>query len=205
MRKTYRLLLLALVVAALACTALAEDPADPVPGTVTFSDNLGSADVMPEEGNTPKKFVSVTTNGTALAEGSQALLLMVQADATGDYAYDKQTPSEENIVYIDQAEVGAGGSVTFKNVYPSKMCNSVLLLGGGPKLEVLKEVRVELQPGDADESGDLGIMDFFMVYDGLAGVPGTFKNKAQFEAAARLDGEPGIGPIDFFTEFELAF
>ncbi len=199
MRKLYRLLLLALVVAALACTALAAT------GDVTFTAGVGSADIN-AVGGAPKKFESVTLNNTGLAEGSQALLLMVQADAEGKYAYDQQTLSEKNIVYIDQAAVAAGGSVTFETVYPSKMCNSVLLLGGGEDLQVLKEVRVELKKGDVNEDGGVNINDFFAVFDGLTGFDGAFCNSAQREMAASLDGNSaGISVTDFFAIFELLF
>ncbi len=205
MKKTYRLLVLALVMAALACTALAA-------GEVTFTENIGSAEVVPEAGEAPKKFESVTLNNSGLEPGSQALLLMVQADATGDYAYDKQTLSEKNIVYIDQTAVGDdgnitfGGNSTFETVYPSKMCNSVLLLGGGQQLEVLKEVRVALRKGDVNEDGEYNADDFFKVFDGIFDFDGTaYSNRAQKEMAASLDGEPGIDAGDFFAAFDLLF
>lgn len=134
MKKAFKCLLLSVVMAlALGAAALAADT-DP---TVTVKND---ATVAFQAGGFEKLTASYTDKDLA---GSQCIVLMVKGTAE-DY-----TITETSILYIDQTAADGSGTVTFDNVYPTSVQNSVILLGGpstGPV--VLAEITVPYMLGD---------------------------------------------------------
>ena len=153
MKKALRCLLLSAVMAlALGAAALAAET-DP-----TVENVASGATVSFQTGN-EKLTVSYTDKDLA---GSQCIILMVKGTAE-DY-----TITDTSILYIDQTAADANGTVTFDNVYPTSVQNSVILLGGpstGPV--VLAEIKVPYKLGDVDNSGgdaDIGDATLLLRY-----------------------------------------
>lgn len=118
MKKYMRVLILALVLTALMCLPAfaGYDSATPVNASTTiegFSQGV-------------EKLTSITQTGV---QANEQYLLLVLDDSYGvDY------PTDDNILFVDQAQATAGGVVTFNNgglgIYPSVAKNSTVYLAG---------------------------------------------------------------------------
>lgn len=118
MKKYMRVLILALVLTALMCLPAfaGYDSATPVNASTTiegFSQGV-------------EKLTSITQTGV---QANEQYLLLVLDDSYGvDY------PTDDNILFVDQAKATAGGVVTFNNdelgIYPSVAKNSTVYLAG---------------------------------------------------------------------------
>ena len=72
-------------------------------------------------------YYSLTCTSNLIGTGGQYVVLMVEADLSGDTpAY---TITEDSLIYINQNE-SQEGSVSFDKVYPSRLTDSVILLSG---------------------------------------------------------------------------
>ena len=156
MKKALRCLLLSVVMAlALGAAALAAET-DP---TVTAKNG---ASVAFQTGSFEKLTASYTDANLA---GSQCIILMVKGTAE-DYMI-----TDTSILYIDQTAADANGTVTFDNVYPTSVQNSVILLGGpstGPV--VLAEITVPYMLGDTSMDGTIAAYDAVLLNKHLAGI-----------------------------------
>ena len=156
MKKAFKCLLLSAVMAlALSAAALAADT-DP---TVTAKNG---ATVAFQTGGFEKLTASYTDN--ALAD-SQCIVLMVKGTE------ENYTITSGSILYIDQAAADGSGKVTFDNVYPMSVQNSVILLGGpssGPV--VLAEITVPYMLGDTSMDGTIAAYDAVLLNKHLAGI-----------------------------------
>lgn len=98
-------------------------------------------------------------SNTSITSGEQYLVLMVAANDI-DSSSPSYTITADNLIYINQTSSTAG-NVTFENVYPSGVRDSVILLAGGsftaPKL--LAKVDANGILGDVDESGSVNVGD----------------------------------------------
>ena len=173
MKKAFKCLLLSVVMAlALGAAALAADT-DP---TVTVKND---ATVAFQAGGFEKLTASYTDKDLA---GSQCIVLMVKGTAE-DY-----TITETSILYIDQTAADGSGTVTFDNVYPTSVQNSVILLGGpssGPV--VLAEIKVPYKLGDVDESGTITASDASKILRVVAGLD-TVEGNTKLAADVDMSG-----------------
>lgn len=173
MKKALRCLLLSAVMAlALGAAALAAET-DP---TVTVKND---ATVAFQAGGFEKLTASYTDKDLA---GSQCIVLMVKGTAE-DY-----TITETSILYIDQTAADGSGTVTFDNVYPTSVQNSVILLGGpssGPV--VLAEIKVPYKLGDVDESGTITASDASKILRVVAGLD-TVEGNTKLAADVDMSG-----------------
>lgn len=72
-------------------------------------------------------YYSLTCTSNLIGTGGQYVVLMVEADLSGDTpAY---TITEDSLIYINQTE-SQEGSVSFDKVYPSRLADSVIILSG---------------------------------------------------------------------------
>ena len=112
MRKFWKYFILVALVGALMCTAAyAVDEA-------TFTDKAAGATFTMDTSG--EKFEVEYTGATS----GQYLILMVAEGADGEY-----TITDDSIMYVNQA-AGTSGGVSF-TVYPTKMVNAKIMLGGG--------------------------------------------------------------------------
>ncbi len=101
----------------------------------------------------------LTYSSTSIKSGEQYLVLMV---ATNDVSSTSPvyTITADNLIYINQTS-STSGSVTFKNVYPSGVRDSVILITGGsltaPKM--LAKVDAKGIIGDVDGNGKVNTID----------------------------------------------
>jgi hypothetical protein len=95
----------------------------------------------------------LTVKATGLTAGSQYLILVLKGDAT--------SPTESNILYIDQAAADSSGTVTFDKVYPSTICYSKIYLAGDKGLTAVAAIAstAEKNSGDVDSSGQVDSFD----------------------------------------------
>ena len=115
MKKIWKYFILVALLGALMCTAaFAEDVETP-----TFTDKADGATFTLDASG--EKF-TVTYTGTT--SGDQYLILMVAAGDDGLY-----TINDESIMYVNQDAAAASG-VSF-TVYPTKMVDAKIMLGGG--------------------------------------------------------------------------
>lgn len=163
MRKLLRrAMLTALALGSMTCAAFAMD------ADVIVSDGAATLKPVNEssvtQSNSPVTLSNPTSydlsySSTSIKAGEQYLVLMV---ATNDINNLKPsyTITADNLIYINQTS-SAEGNVTFKNVYPSGVRDSVILLTGGsltaPKL--LGKVDAQGILGDVDESGTVNVGD----------------------------------------------
>ncbi len=179
MKKALRCLLLSAVMAlALGAAALAAET-DP-----TVENVASGATVSFQTGN-EKLTVSYTDKDLA---GSQCIILMVKGTAE-DY-----TITDTSILYIDQTAADANGTVTFDNVYPTSVQNSVILLGGpssGPV--VLAEIKVPYMLGDTSMDGTIAAYDAVLLNKHLAGIELLTGNGA---SAADVNKDGSVTSLD---------
>lgn len=185
MKKLLRTLLLAAALTALLCvSALAADSA------VSITDQTG-ATLTPKtaEGETITKkdgkyenAVKFDVNATG-TQGSQYLLLVLR---------DQKVPTEQNIVYINQAAAGEDGKLAFTGsdaAYPMTMTSGtyyVYLVGDGKSFDATKAdasftYDAGYIKGDANGDGKVNIDDVTAVLNHV--VENRFLTGTNFEAA----------------------
>lgn len=198
MKKLLRTLLLAAALTALLCvSALAAD------STVSITDQTG-ATLMPKTaaGETIKekdgkyenaaKF-DVNATGT---QGSQYLLLVLR---------DQKVPTEQNIVYINQAAAGADGKLAFTGsdaAYPMTMTSGtyyVYLVGAdkpftanAPAASFTYDAGYTL--GDVDGDGEITVVDALKALQMSVGI--DYNWTATQRLAANVDKDDEITVVD---------
>lgn len=106
-------------------------------------------------------YYSLTCTSNLIGTGGQYVVLMVEADLSGDTpAY---TITEDSLIYINQTE-SQEGSVSFDKVYPSRLADSVIILSGeafttNPVVVGTVEVAEEGLLGDVDGNGIVDVID----------------------------------------------
>jgi hypothetical protein len=139
-------------------------------------------------------YQKLSVSYTAATANKQYLLLVVTANQKGE----ANTISQGNILYIDQAQADANGTVTFSTVYPSRITNSVVLLSG-PGLEspmTLAKIEVPYTPGDVNNDGKVSAYDAYLV---AMYVAGSIRQDALVIDAADVDGASGVTANDVTT------
>lgn len=198
MKKLLRTLLLAAALTALLCvSALAADSAvsitDQTGATLTPKTAEGAeitADTNGKYENAAKFDVNAT--GT---KGSQYLLLVLR---------DQNVPTEQNIVYINQAAAGEDGKLVFTGsdaAYPMTMTSGtyyVYLVGDGkefsasdPAASFTYEAGYTL--GDVNGDGDVNALDAILIL--RAAVNLTNLSDVQ-EKAADMNGDGNVDALD---------
>lgn len=173
MKKLLRTLLLAAALTALLCvSALAAD------STVSITNQNGAtltpktAADAPITANADGKYenaVKFDVNATG-TKGSQYLLLVLR---------DQKVPTEQNIVYINQAAAGANGAISFTGsdaAYPMTMTSGtyyVYLVGDGKTFDPAKAdasftYEAGYTLGDVDGNGKVNINDALELLNFLA-------------------------------------
>lgn len=170
MKKLLRTLLLAAALTALLCvSALAADSAvSNVTGNILTPKTAEGAEITAENGKY-ENAVKFDVNATG-TKGSQYLLLVLR---------DQNVPTEQNIVYINQAAAGEDGKLVFTGsdaAYPMTMTGGtyyVYLVGDGkefsasaPAASFTYEAGYTL--GDVDGNGKVNINDALELLNFLA-------------------------------------
>jgi hypothetical protein len=146
-----------------------------------------------------KMIVTYTDNN--VQEGTQYLLLMVTCNNLDTVAVEegeiKGTPnytvSDSSILYIDQATASAG-TVTFTNVYPSSVQDSVILIASQETgLVIAAIVDAAYLLGDVDGDGSVTVTDATKILKYLAGKETLSGTQLQ---AANVDKKDGITVTD---------
>lgn len=136
MKKLLRTLLLAAALTALLCvSALAADSAvSNVTGNILTPKTAEGAEITADTNGKYENAVKFDVNATG-TQGSQYLLLVLR---------DQNVPTEQNIVYINQAAAGENGNLAFTGsdaAYPMTMTSGtyyVYLVGDGKSFDATK-------------------------------------------------------------------
>lgn len=186
MKKLLRTLLLAAALTALLCvSALAADSA------VSITDQTG-ATLM------PKTAADAPITANADGKYENAVKFDVNATGTKDSQYlllvlrDQKVPTEQNIVYINQAAAGEDGKLAFTGsdaAYPMTMTSGtyyVYLVGDGKSFDATKAdasftYDAGYIKGDANGDGKVNIDDVTAVLNHV--VENRFLTGTNFEAA----------------------
>lgn len=159
---------------------------------VTITDSNGKTD--------DNSKVSVTYKGNGIVAGQQYLVLMVsdsKVELDSDMAtYPVATPTDSNILYIDQKAADATGSITFE-VYPKSLTTGIILItgvdkDGNPQKLIAAIVKAQYIIGDADGDGAVSATDAALVLRVAAKLSVT----KFVEAAADVDGSSSISATD---------
>lgn len=198
MKKLLRTLLLAAALTALLCvSALAAD------STVSITNQNGAtltpktAADAPITANADGKYenaVKFDVNATG-TKGSQYLLLVLR---------DQKVPTEQNIVYINQAAAGANGAISFTGsdaAYPMTMTSGtyyVYLVGDGKTFDPAKAdasftYEAGYTLGDVNNDGKINALDAILIL--RAAVDLTNLNDVQ-EKAADMNGDGRVNALD---------
>lgn len=171
MKKLLRTLLLAAALTALLCvSALAADSAvSNVTGNILTPKTAEGAEITADTNGKYENAVKFDVNATG-TKGSQYLLLVLR---------DQNVPTEQNIVYINQAAAGEDGKLVFTGsdaAYPMTMTGGtyyVYLVGDGkefsasaPAASFTYEAGYTL--GDVDGNGKVNINDALELLNFLA-------------------------------------
>lgn len=171
MKKLLRTLLLAAALTALLCvSALAADSAvSNVTGNILTPKTAEGAEITADTNGKYENAVKFDVNATG-TKGSQYLLLVLR---------DQNVPTEQNIVYINQAAAGEDGKLVFTGsdaAYPMTMTSGnyyVYLVGDGkefsasaPAASFTYEAGYTL--GDVDGNGKVNINDALELLNFLA-------------------------------------
>lgn len=200
MKKLLRTLLLAAALTALLCvSALAAD------STVSITDQTG-ATLMPktaageaikEKDGKYENAAKFDVNATG-TQGSQYLLLVLR---------DQKVPTEQNIVYINQAAAGEDGKLAFTGsdaAYPMTMTSGtyyVYLVGDGKSFDATKAdasftYEAGYTLGDVDGNGRIQALDALCVLKHVANVEML---NATGKLAADVDNNGKIQALDALT------
>lgn len=171
MKKLLRTLLLAAALTALLCvSALAADSAvSNVTGNILTPKTAEGAEITADTNGKYENAVKFDVNATG-TKGSQYLLLVLR---------DQNVPTEQNIVYINQAAAGEDGKLVFTGsdaAYPMTMTSGnyyVYLVGDGKSFDPAKaDARFTYEAGytlgDVDGNGKVNINDALELLNFLA-------------------------------------
>lgn len=170
MKKLLRTLLLAAALTALLCvSALAADSAvSNVTGNI-LTPKTAEGETITEKDGKYENAVKFDVNATG-TKGSQYLLLVLR---------DQKVPTEQNIVYINQAAAGEDGNLAFTGsdaAYPMTMTSGtyyVYLVGDGKSFDATKAdasftYDAGYTLGDVDGNGKVNINDALELLNFLA-------------------------------------
>ena len=106
-------------------------------------------------------YYSLNYTSNLITEGGQYVVLMVEADLSGDTPV--YTITEDSLIYINQTE-SQEGSVIFDKVYPNRLADSVILLSGeafdtNPKVVGTVNVTEDGTLGDVDGNNSVNVID----------------------------------------------
>lgn len=195
MKKLLRTLLLAAALTALLCvSALAADSAvSNVTGNI-LTPKTAEGETITEKDGKYENAVKFDVNATG-TQGSQYLLLVLR---------DQKVPTEQNIVYINQAAAGEDGKLAFTGsdaAYPMTMTSGtyyVYLVGDGkefsasaPAASFTYEAGYTL--GDVSGDGDITTTDALMV---LQSIVNNIKLTETQKLAADVSKSDGITTTD---------
>lgn len=172
MKKLLRTLLLAAALTALLCvSALAADSAVSITGQTgaTLTPKTAEGETITEKDGKYENAVKFDVNATG-TKGSQYLLLVLR---------DQKVPTEQNIVYINQAAAGEDGKLAFTGsdaAYPMTMTSGtyyVYLVGDGKSFDATKAdasftYEAGYTLGDVDGNGKVNINDALELLNFLA-------------------------------------
>ncbi len=196
MKKLLRTLLLAAALTALLCvSALAADSAvSNVTGNILTPKTAADAPITANADGKYENAVKFDVNATG-TKGSQYLLLVLR---------DQKVPTEQNIVYINQAAAGEDGNLAFTGsdaAYPMTMTSGtyyVYLVGDGkefsasaPAASFTYEAGYTL--GDVNGDGDVNALDAILIL--RAAVNLTNLSDVQ-EKAADMNGDGNVDALD---------
>lgn len=199
MKKLLRTLLLAAALTALLCvSALAADSAvSNVTGNILTPKTAEGAEITADTNGKYENAVKFDVNATG-TQGSQYLLLVLR---------DQNVPTEQNIVYINQAAAGENGELVFTGsdaAYPMTMTSGtyyVYLVGDGkefsasdPAASFTYEAGYTL--GDVDGDGRIQARDALCVLKHVANVEML---NATGKLAADVDNDGKIKARDALT------
>lgn len=140
-------------------------------------------------------YYSLTCTSNLIGTGGQYVVLMVEADLSGDTpAY---TITEDSLIYINQNE-SQEGSVSFDKVYPSRLTDSVLILSGeafttNPVVVGTVEVAEEGLLGDVDGNNVVNVIDAQTTLRSSVGMI-TFSDSQK--KLADVDGNEVVNVVD---------
>lgn len=200
MKKLLRTLLLAAALTALLCvSALAADSAvSNVTGNI-LTPKTAEGETITEKDGKYENAVKFDVNATG-TQGSQYLLLVLR---------DQKVPTEQNIVYINQAAAGEDGNLAFTGsdaAYPMTMTSGtyyVYLVGDGkefskenPAASFTYEAGYTL--GDVDGDGIVTATDALFALQMAVGLsqPDGSEWSAVQRLAAEVDGEIPVTATD---------
>mgnify|MGYP004459785997 CR=1 FL=1 len=199
MKKLLRTLLLAAALTALLCvSALAADSAvSNVTGNILTPKTAEGAEITADTNGKYENAVKFDVNATG-TKGSQYLLLVLR---------DQNVPTEQNIVYINQAAAGEDGRLVFTGsdaAYPMTMTSGtyyVYLVGDGkefsasdPAASFTYDAGYTL--GDVDGNGRIQALDALCVLKHVANVEML---NATGKLAADVDNNGKIQALDALT------
>lgn len=185
MKKLLRTFLLAAALTALLCvSALAADSAVSITDQTgaTLTPKTAEGETITEKDGKYENAVKFDVNATG-TQGSQYLLLVLR---------DQKVPTEQNIVYINQAAAGEDGNLAFTGsdaAYPMTMTSGtyyVYLVGDGKSFDATKAdasftYDAGYIKGDANGDGKVNIDDVTAVLNHV--VENRFLTGTNFEAA----------------------
>lgn len=181
MKKLLRTLLLAAALTALLCvSALAADSAvSNVTGNILTPKTAEGAEITADTNGKYENAVKFDVNATG-TQGSQYLLLVLR---------DQKVPTEQNIVYINQAAAGEDGKLAFTGsdaAYPMTMTSGtyyVYLVGDGKTFAPAASFTYDAGyiKGDANGDGKVNIDDVTAVLNHV--VENRFLTGTNFQAA----------------------
>lgn len=198
MKKLLRTFLLAAALTALLCvSALAAD------GTVSITGQTGAT-------LTPKTAADAPITANADGKYENAVKFDVNATGTKDSQYlllvlrDQKVPTEQNIVYINQAAAGEDGKLAFTGsdaAYPMTMTSGtyyVYLVGDGKSFDATKAdasftYEAGYTLGDVNNDGKINALDAILIL--RAAVDLTNLNDVQ-EKAADMNGDGRVNALD---------
>ena len=190
-----RAVLTALVFGCMTCAAFAMDADVTVTDSSTALKPLNGSNITmsnsPMTLSDPTSY-DLTYSSTSIKSGEQYLVLMV---ATNDVSSTSPvyTITADNLIYINQTS-STSGSVTFKNVYPSAVADSVILLTGGSLTAPKMLAKIDAQGilGDVNYDNKVTVGD---ASDVLGNIVGKVKFDATQSAMADVnhDGKVTVG------------
>lgn len=199
MKKLLRTLLLAAALTALLCvSALAADSAvSNVTGNILTPKTAEGAEITADTNGKYENAVKFDVNATG-TKGSQYLLLVLR---------DQNVPTEQNIVYINQAAAGEDGKLVFTGsdaAYPMTMTSGtyyVYLVGDGKSFDATKAdasftYEAGYTLGDVDGNGRIQALDALCVLKHVANVEML---NATGKLAADVDNNGKIQALDALT------
>lgn len=196
MKKLLRTLLLAAALTALLCvSALAADSeVKIITGNDILTPKTAAGKTITEKDGKYENAAKFDVNATG-TQGSQYLLLVLR---------DQKVPTEQNIVYINQAAAGEDGKLAFTGsdaAYPMTMTSGtyyVYLVGDGKRFDATKAdasftYDAGYTLGDVSGDGDITTTDALMV---LQSIVNNIKLTETQKLAADVSKSDGITTTD---------